>query len=329
MGFHLTIGKKKIINLTIKDHVIRFVELKQKNPLAVARYGEHYLPKGIIHDGRILDLETFETILEECIADWKISKRQVRFIVPESLIMLKKITVPNDIQEDELEGYIFMEIGSSIHLPFENPIFDYALLPQQDKNEQELLLFAGPEEVIQEYADILDEVKLDPISADISSLALYRLYHQQRPSGRDNIMLVQIDLLSVNLCIFQEHKPVVARHLFMDIDLNKWEKGSNSHRLDMYTGDREEVFFPFKDVFLEMDRVRNFYNYSLNYGNKMINKIVVNGDHPWLEEICRHLAEHIDIPIEIMHCPFIETNTGESMNPAFYLNIGLGLKEVD
>lgn len=328
MDFPLTIGKKKIINLTIKDHVIRFVELKQNNPLAIARYGEHYLPKGIIHDGRIQDQDTFAAILEECAADWKIAKRQVRFIVPESLIMLKKITVPNDIQEDELAGYIFMEIGSSIHLPFENPIFDYALLPQQ-KNEQELLLFAGPEEIIQEYADLLEEVKLHPISADISSLALYRLYHQQRPDDRDYIMLVQIDLLSVNLCIFQDDKPVVSRHLLMDVDLDKWEKGPDSQKLDIYQGDKEEVFFPFKDVFLEIDRVRNFFNYSLNYGNKLVNKIVVSGDHPWLAEVCRHLAQQIDIPIEIMNGTSIVTNMGDPVDPAFYLNIGLGLKEVD
>ena len=185
------------------------------------------------------------------------------------------------------------------------------------------------EEIIQEYADLLEEVKLEPISADISSLALYRLYHQQFPEDQDIIMLVQIDMLSVNLCIFQDHKPVVARHLLMDVDLDKWERGSDSHKLDHYQGDREEVFFPFKDVFLEVDRVRNFYNYSLNYGNKLVNKIIVNGDHPWLAEVCDSLAQQIDIPIEIMNCQSVVTNAGEPMEPAFYLNIGLGLKEVE
>ena len=82
MGFRLTLGKKKIINMTIKDHVVRFVELKQTHPPVISRFGERYLPKGIIHDGRIQDLETFETILEECVDDWKIAKRDVRFIVP-------------------------------------------------------------------------------------------------------------------------------------------------------------------------------------------------------------------------------------------------------
>ena len=142
-------------------------------------------------------------------------------------------------------------------------------------------------------------------------------------------MLVQIDVLSVNLCIFQDHKPVVARHLLMDVDLDKWEKGPDSHKLDHYQGDREEVFFPFRDVFLEVDRVRNFYNYSLNYGNKLVNKIIVNGDHPWLAEVCDSLAQQIDIPIEIMNCQSVVTNAGEPMEPAFYLNIGLGLKEVE
>jgi type IV pilus assembly protein PilM len=78
-----------------------------------------------------------------------------------------------------------------------------------------------------------------------------------------------------------------------------------------------------------VDRVRNFYNYSLNIGNKLVNKIIVNGDHPWTAEICRRLAQQIDIPIEIMNCPSIVANTGEPIDPSFYLNIGLGLKEVE
>nr|WP_295971826.1 pilus assembly protein PilM [uncultured Bacillus sp.] len=328
MGFRLTLGKKKIINLTIKDHVIRFVELKQTSPPSVLRHGERYLPEGIISDGKIQNIDIFLAILEECIQEWRIAKRQVRFIVPDSLIMIRKIIIPKDIKEDEIEGYLFMEIGSSIHLPFENPIFDYTLLPRE-KDEQELLLFAGPEEAIKEYADLLEEVKLEPISADISSLALYRLYHQQHPDDRDNIMLLQIDFLSANICIFENNKPVVARHLLVDIERDKWEKDPVSGRNDIYRGAKQEVFLPFRDVFLEIDRVRNFYNYSLNYGNKLINKIVVAGDHPWLDEVCENLANQIDIPIVMMKKHPIPDNDGGIIAPSFFLNVGLGLKEVE
>ncbi|WP_338451465.1 hypothetical protein R4Z09_06175 [Niallia oryzisoli] len=40
MGFRISFGKKKIINLTIKDHVIRYVDLKNTNPPMVQNLGE-------------------------------------------------------------------------------------------------------------------------------------------------------------------------------------------------------------------------------------------------------------------------------------------------
>ena len=140
MGFRIGFGNRKIVNLVIKDHVIRFVQLQNTNPLIVQNYGEHYLPTGIIHEGKILDRETLEMILDECISAWKLTNRQVRFIVPDSLVIIRKITIPNELEEDEIEGYIFMEIGSSIHLPFEDPSFDFYPCQKRKNSEKSYYL---------------------------------------------------------------------------------------------------------------------------------------------------------------------------------------------
>ncbi|WP_394233109.1 type IV pilus biogenesis protein PilM [Niallia oryzisoli] len=328
MGFRISIGKKKIINLIIKDHVIRFVDLKTTNPPIVQHYGERYLPAGIIHDGKIVDLETFEVILEECVSDWKIDRRLVRFIVPDSFVIIRKISVPLEIEDDEMHGYIFMEIGSSIHLPFENPVFDYVRLGQKE-SQQELLLFAGPEEVIQEYAAALEEAKLKPLSADISSLALFRLYDQQNTVEKENIMLVQVDLKSVNICIFENKNPVVMRHLMMDVDISKWERGKNHLILNTYLGDQDDIYHPLEDAYLEIDRVRNFYNYSLNQGSKLVSKLLLDGDHPWLDEIEEKLKNQFDIPVIRLESQNNVVGDARNMPSSYHLNIGLGLKEVD
>ncbi len=43
-----------------------------------------------------------------------------------------------------------MEIGTSIHMPFEEPEFDYFLQENSDSETNDLLLFAAPENVVLE-----------------------------------------------------------------------------------------------------------------------------------------------------------------------------------
>lgn len=50
-------------------------------------------------------------------------------------------------------------------------------------------------------------------------------------------MLVQIDLNTVNVSIFEDHLTVFIRHLLMDIDLGKWQPSLKDKEMN-YTGDR-------------------------------------------------------------------------------------------
>ena len=64
-SFHHKIG-----NIVIKDHVIRYVELKQRNPLILGKYEERLIPKGIVVDGVIKNADNLSMILEQCVSEW-------------------------------------------------------------------------------------------------------------------------------------------------------------------------------------------------------------------------------------------------------------------
>ena len=174
MAFSLL--KNRIVNIIITDCCIRFLELKQAKPPVAAKWGERLLPNGLISNGKIQDYETLAMILEECVDEWKIRNRKVRFLIPESLVIIRKVMIPAEIQDDEMKGYLYLELGTSIHLPFEEPVFDTVVLSEEN-DKKEILLFAAPEEEVMEYSQLFSDVKLQPIEAEISPLALYRLYH--------------------------------------------------------------------------------------------------------------------------------------------------------
>ncbi|ANB59830.1 type IV pilus assembly [Anoxybacillus amylolyticus] len=300
--------RHKVANLVIKDHVIRYVELKPTDPFTIQKHGERDLPKGLIHDGKIMDRETVTMILEECVDEWKLKNRRVRFLVPDPVVVIRRLSLPADLQEDEIRGYLFMELGTTIHLPFEHPVFDYALL-EKTSEKLTILLFAAPEPIVRDYAELLEEVNVRPIVADVSPLCVYRLFHAADQVRRDDhLLIVQIDESSVNVSAFFNDAPIFMRQLLFEVPNE--------------TIRQDEWFRPFEDVYKEIERVMNFYRFSLQQGNAQITKIFLTGDHPKLPHLHEAMQERFDVPVERLTEPF-----ASAIEPRYHLAWGLGLKE--
>jgi type IV pilus assembly protein PilM len=328
MAFSMHLPRKRIANIIINDHSIRFVELKQANPPIAQKCEERFLPTGIIKEGKINDFDSLSNILDECIDDWKIKHRSVRFIIPDSLVIIRKVTIPADIQDDEIKGYLYMELGSTIHLPFEDPILDIFQL-NTSETTKEVLLFAVPEKYVLDFTDLFTNLKLHPIAADISPLALYRLYHHLDLSRKQEILLtVQFDLTAVSLCIFEGTIPVVMRQLPFDFDINKWDIKRDSMGTDIkFKGNTNELALQLEDVFKEINKFFDFYRYTLNNGKKQILKILLNGDHPILNLVLDELIDRYDVPINMLNLETAKNKT-DKLPSKYYLCLGLALKEV-
>jgi type IV pilus assembly protein PilM len=330
MALSLFSGRSKVVNLVLNDHSIRYVELKQKNPAIPHQYGQRYLPPGIISDGKIQDFDTLVNILDECIDDWKIAKREIRFTVPDSLVIIRKVSIPADVKEDEIHGYLYLELGTSIHLPFEDPVFDVITLDVGEQR-QEILVFAAPEKYVTEFADLFKSAKLKPIAADISPLAIYRLFHQNEMARENDVLLsIQFDLDVVSMCVFEEHIPVFMRHIPGDL-IENWKvkrgRGRHTEQELVYEGEVSELTFQLDDIYRDIAKLMDFYRYSLTHGKKEVTRILVNGDHPMLERVLSDMKERFDIPVETL-VVMMQGSDQELLPNSFHLALGLGLKEV-
>jgi type IV pilus assembly protein PilM len=324
-------ARRKIANLILKDHVIRYIELKSRHPLSIAKYGEKFLPEGIISDGKIVSREMLEAILEQCIQSWKIRKRRIRFIVPDSYIAIRKLSVPSVLKAEEIRGYLSLELGETIPLPFEQPVFDFVPLKQISNEEQEILLFAAPEQAVAEYTQLFERLKLKPIAADISPLSLYRLLFTLKDiNPKEHLLLVQCDLSSVHVTVFHEHYPLFTRQLNVEMNMNDWEQiqigNSNKYYLQ-WTRSEEELNLQFENIITEIDRVMNFYRFSFQQGEQQINGIVLMGDHPFFHNIYRLMVDRFNIPVEHIDDEVIQA-LSDPLDRSYYLPLGLALKEV-
>lgn len=319
-------SRSKVINLVFNDHSVRYVELKQSAPPIPLRWGEKKLSPGIISEGKIVDFETLSMVIDECIDDWKINKREVRFIVPDSIVIIRKLSIPADIEEDEINSYIYLELGATIHLPFEQAVFDTAVISERE-DKKEIILFAAPEKNVLEYKELLSEAKLKPIAADISSLANFRLYSLlSKVSEEDNFILLHFDSNLVSMTIFEGAYPLFLRHL--SIELNDWLDPDRLHNQPSSIGEVDELNYQFEDVYKEITKLMDFYTYSFTQGKKTIHKIILNGDHPSFLRILTEMKERFTIPVEpILYQGTLQTESAEFPRSQ-YLGLGLGLKEV-
>lgn len=320
------IKNKWTSNIVIKDHVIRYVAIRPSSPFIVREYGERVLPEGIIRDGKIIDIESLTLILEECVEDWKIKGQNVRFLVPDQYVVIRKIQIPNDIPDEEIKGYLYLELGASIHLPFEEPVLDVSLLGIAG-DKKEVLLFAAPEDTVLDYSDVLEEVKLKPIAADISPLSIFRLYAVlDLANPKDHLMVIQYDLQSVNVSLFHEYKPVFMRYLTMDLHFPSWKRDKEGKYA--WTGEPDDLIGQMEDIYTEIDRIMNFYRFSLQQGKAEVTRILLTGDHPKYQDIYKRLTDMTEIPVDTLDQDLIVDVDGHKLDRSFHLALGLALKEV-
>lgn len=328
--FDSWINNRRRVSLVIKDHVIRFVDSNKPSLTAIRSFGEHYLPEELIRDGKIINGDDLQITLEQCLEEWGIKRREVQFLVPNPYAVVRKVNIPADIPENEIGGYLFLEIGSSIHLPFEDAYFDFHVLSRND-TAKEVLLFASPENIITEYTKLLESVKLKPVAADLSPLAIYRLYYELgNANENDHLLCIQFDIQTVHLSIFVQHKLVFMRHLRMNVDLNGWKQTIDQDGAITleWQGDKEYILGEIQDMVTEIERVMNFYQFSLNQGKSQVTKILITGEHPYILDVYERITAMTGIETNHLFYQGIETVKGQLVPSWYSLALGLSLKEV-
>ncbi|WP_159434177.1 type IV pilus biogenesis protein PilM [Domibacillus mangrovi] len=317
MAFRLFSKKDKTINLVFTDYAIRYVEIKQTSPLIIERCGERFIPDGLIRRGEIVDFDALLTVLENCVDDWKIKHRMARFIVPDHFVAMREEKVDADLQDDEIKNYIFMQIGSTIHLPFEEPVFDVAVIGEQD-GKKDVLLIAAPEEKVRDYMNVMEEAKLKPVAADIGPLSLYRLYHQEDiTNAKAHELMIHLTENVMMLSIFHEQQPKFMKPVFIE---------KNEDIVEVLGREKDEAG-ELTDVLNELEKVINFYENSLHKGRVRIDKVFFNGDHPQSDFVHHHLETRLALRVYDNDAVEAVTKDGRALSPSFYEAAGLGLKE--
>ncbi|RFU71576.1 hypothetical protein D0469_00235 [Peribacillus saganii] len=324
--FSLVKTRHQRVHFSIKDRYIRFLATGKNRTFHF--YGQKHLPHGVIVEGQIKDRESLQMILEEIIDHYKLKGSKITFCIPDAFVILRKVLVPLEITEAEIKGYLYMQLGDSIHLPFEDPVLEAVLLGRADE-QNEVLLIASKESILRDFTEVFQEASLKPVVADLSILSLYRMYyHLNLADKNEHLLMVHIGLDSMAMSVFYEYKPVLVRHFQLPFSETYYElaESRSGQQYYQWCGPEEEIMGQAQDMTTEIERFMSFYRFNLTRGKHQITKLFITGDHPCMAMLEENISNSFEIEVQSLLKPLFQTKKGINIPPVYADCIGLALK---
>ncbi|MFC9540945.1 type IV pilus biogenesis protein PilM [Lysinibacillus sp. NPDC056959] len=318
--------KKSHVSIEIKDYILRAIVAKGADPSQWKGY-EMPLAQGMVEGSVIHDeMELFD-VMKNDVAKWAGKKQNARIFVPDTSVLLKSFEHPDDIEWHELKGYVEMELGQSIHLPFQDPLID---VYDPKPSDGQAMLFAAPSEEVTKMIGLLLDASLEPQVADIRALCNIRLLeYLQLIKDNRTYLIADWSINELSISIFSFGQLEFLRYQSFDTDLSEWkfeekEEFSFSYRLDA----EDDYRIILTDQMLEIDRIMNFFKFSLHKGEKSVDEIIILGDNPLLPTIEEFLENNFMTPIIMLNDSVIQKSFPQ-FSEKFASLIGLALKEVN
>ncbi|MCO7175616.1 pilus assembly protein PilM [Sporolactobacillus kofuensis] len=299
------------VGLTISDYSIRMVlSHGTSNDAAHLDYWEEWLSPGIVENGRVKDEEAFTAHLKDMVHALKAKGKRTYFAIPDSQLILRQFDFPGIKSDPELQNYFFIEIGNKIQLPFEQAVFDFHVISRAATGTK-VLLIAAPEAIVTQYRKLQGNAGLNPVNAEFSALGTERWVRQNYPQYSDKQrMYVQLEKEALYVSIFDQEIPMFVRQVSL--------KGVDQEVA-------QEAFA--LNAATEIERMLNFYQYSVRKGTDEVTAIYLLGDTEQSDQLKETLSAMVTQDVNTLYFDRERLQDSDSMSTAFIPVIGLALKE--
>jgi type IV pilus assembly protein PilM len=344
------------IDIREKDIYISTILMEKEGPVINELF---HLPTDVewYEGSRIRDLKELSSVLKKCKQTSKKWGKITHIAIPTQHVILRKIDSLPDLPKKELGKLIHFEIGESIHLPFDHPVYDFvkvgsversrpleedsfeALVEQTEIEEglklnSNVLFIASSKDLSEDLLIGVKQAGLKPLTAEIRATALQRLIRYLHPNwlmGTEAILNISAD--STDLHIFNQgvleftrniaisKSTYMLSHLLTDYDQ---EIAATTESIELAKVWDERSYLD--DLSNEVERAQNFYRYTLHQREQEFNKFIITGD--FSDSLYATLSDRLPYPVvRIDFTALLSSNpTERSLLDCNSVAIGLALR---
>ena len=211
---------RSLIGLDISSSAVKMLELSgdNKGGYRVERYSIEAMPRDVVADGNIVNLETAAEMVKRAWKKLATSTRQVVVALPASHVITKKIIVPAGQREEDLELQVESEASQYIPFALDEVNLDfYVVGPAPSSPEEiEVLIAASRKEKVEDRVAVVESAGLKPVIVDVESCAVlssFELLEKQLPNnGKGKIVaLVDVGANTTSLTVFRNGQSLYTR----------------------------------------------------------------------------------------------------------------------
>jgi type IV pilus assembly protein PilM len=201
-----------ITGVDIGSHAIKVCQLqKTGTTYKLIAVGSAALPSGAVEDGVLQEPLEVGKVLSALLKNLKIKNKKIGISISGYSVIVKKINL-EEMEDDALAKYISAEAEQYIPFDLDDVYIDFQKLPTKKEGTDrcDIMLVAAKKEVVNDYLDMLNELKLNTVLVDVDGFALENIW--ETVSGRtENVALVDIGASKMNINIISEGVSVLAR----------------------------------------------------------------------------------------------------------------------
>lgn len=287
---------KPLIGLDVSTSAIKMVELSQngKDGYRVERYVVEPLPKDVVADGNITNLEVASEALKRAWKRMGTATRNVAMALPAAAVITKRIIVPAGLRDEELEAQVESEANQYIPFALDEVNLDFQPIgpAPASPDEVEVLIAASKKEKVEDRVAVADVAGLKVTVMDVESnaaLAAFELIQATLPDAGRNQVIAVVDIGAnvTNLTVLRNLQQVYSREqafggsqLTQDIARQygmSYEEAEAAKRAGNLPENYEaDLLRPFVDsLAMEVSRALQFFFTSTQYNQ--VDHIVLAG----------------------------------------------------
>lgn len=342
MKWNLWKRTERYAGIEFKDAMVKLVEVEKKDDeVRVQNFHIEIVPDGLISAGKIQDQERFLSFLYDLKNKACIQSKNLHLSIDCQNVLLRPIKIPN-IPKKDLKKALDLEIENNIQLPFDDYVSDFVILTdekeQKTAKELNIMLVIAPLSHIMAYINPLKELGFLPLSVDLAPLAVQRVMELNNIGHTgETFMIVNIGRKSTEVSIVHNNVLRMVRTFSLDLQTYleepQWEDPNALSFLKFQEG-RDGIRSFATDIGNEVERILNFYLYTLNNRDQSISELVLIGDLSDMKPVAEYLSLRLNVEtrLELLKEENIVPPLADSVREiasSLVAPFGLAIKDVD
>ena len=209
-----------IVGVDISTSAVKMVELSSngKGIYRLEGYSITSIPKDAIVDGNVSSLEQVSDAVKLA---WKLlgsREKRAALALPASAVITKKVMMPADLREEDMELQVEGQANQYIPFPLEEVNIDFQIIgpAANSPDEVEVLIAAARKERIEDRVAAAEDAGLKVTIMDVDTYATeaaYALVSNQLPNkGKDQtVMIMDIGASMMHINVMHNNESVYVR----------------------------------------------------------------------------------------------------------------------